>query len=224
MRTEILDKRLQAVASMVRHGSRLADIGTDHAYLPTALVMQGVCPSAIASDVRQGPLESAKHTVETYQLEHLISLRLGNGLETIKPHEADDIVIAGMGGETIAAILEAAPWVRSAAYRLVLQPMTRAEDLHVYLWNSGFAIEQEKTLHDGNHDYMIMTACFTGEKREFSVAQTYIGALHPRRDATYLQHVVNRLRRQAEGIRSSGDVGQADYWQAVAEKIQAYIV
>lgn len=118
----MLDIRLQKVAALVRPGSRLADIGTDHAYLPTALVQRGVCPTAIASDVRPGPVQAARRTVEAAGLNDKIDVRLGDGLEPIRPDEAEDIVIAGMGGETIAAILAAAPWVKDGRYRLICSP------------------------------------------------------------------------------------------------------
>ena len=95
-------------------GTRLADIGTDHAYLPVWLVLEGRVASAIASDLRPGPLQRAKETAKTYGTE--IDCRLCNGLTCITPDEVDTIVIAGMGGETIAAILSAAPWTAMGHY------------------------------------------------------------------------------------------------------------
>ena len=97
-----LDKRISAVAALVRQDSRLADIGTDHAYLPVYLVQAGVCPSAIASDIGAGPLDAARRTVTENGLTSEIALRLGNGLATVSAGEVEDIAIAGMGGETIA--------------------------------------------------------------------------------------------------------------------------
>ena len=134
-----LDQRLSAVAALVRLGSRLADIGTDHAYLPVWLVQNGVCPAAIAADLRPGPLEAARRHVAAAGLEDRISLRLGDGLAPVFPGEADDIVIAGMGGETIAAILAAADWLADARLRLVLQPMSRAEETRRWLLKNGFS-------------------------------------------------------------------------------------
>ena len=118
-----LTPRLQMLANWVPQGARFADIGTDHAYLPVWLMLQGRLHSAIASDLRKGPLERAKETGRTYGAEG-IDYRLANGLADIRPEETDVIAIAGMGGETIAAILEAAPWTADGQHTLLLQPMT----------------------------------------------------------------------------------------------------
>ena len=104
-----LSPRLKMVADLVPQGARLADVGTDHAYLPTALIQEGKIPFAIAADLRQGPLASAKATVRRAGLEGKVAFRLCDGLRGIQPEEADAVAIAGMGGETIAAILAAAP-------------------------------------------------------------------------------------------------------------------
>lgn len=155
----LTNKRLLAVADMVRQGSRVADIGTDHAYLPVHLVENGIAPSAIASDLRSGPCASAAKTVAAAGLTDKISVRQGDGLSSVAAEETDDIVIAGMGGETIAAVLTAAPWVRQERLRLILQPMSKVEVLHRYLMRSGFAIDRELTVQDG-HDYVLLCAHF----------------------------------------------------------------
>ena len=128
MRPIELTPRLQAVAGLVPRGARLADVGTDHAYLPASLLQQGVIDTAVAADLRPGPLDRARATAERYGLTEQISFRLCDGLSGILPEEADTVVIAGMGGETIAAILSAAPWVREEGKRLILQPMSAQED------------------------------------------------------------------------------------------------
>ena len=96
-----LTPRLRTIMEMVPQGVRLADIGTDHALLPVALLRREKIASAIASDIGQGPLESARRTARQFGYEDHVSLRLGPGLTTVQPKEADTIVIAGMGGETI---------------------------------------------------------------------------------------------------------------------------
>ena len=119
-----LTPRLRALAALVPDGAVLADIGTDHAILPVSLLMAGRIPRAIASDIRSGPLDSARRTAERFAMQNRVSLRLGAGLETVAPFEADTVAIAGMGGETIAEILQAAPWTRQGDTLLLLQPMT----------------------------------------------------------------------------------------------------
>ncbi|MBR2406838.1 MAG: SAM-dependent methyltransferase [Clostridia bacterium] len=194
----MLDSRLRLAAQFVRHGSRVADIGTDHAYLPIALVSEGVCPAAIASDVREGPVANARYHVEAAGLSEAISVRLGNGLHTVQPTEADDIVIAGMGGETVAMILEEAPWVRSPHYRLILQPMTRAEKLRAYLFENGFAVCEERVTQVGRHWYTVLCATYTGTVLSADEALCHVGRIPLPEGDGYLQVVENRLVKQQQ--------------------------
>ena len=146
----MLDKRLRCVAGLVRPGSVLADIGTDHAHLPVWLVKEGVCPRAVAADIRIGPAAAARRSVEAAGLEERIDVRVGDGLAPLCPGEADDIVIAGMGGETIAEILAAAPWTRERDVPLVLQPMSSMDDLRLWLERHGYAIVKEDLAREGD--------------------------------------------------------------------------
>ena len=135
-----LSPRLRMVAGLVPPGSRLADIGTDHAYLPAALIQEGTIPAAIAADLRQGPLNRAKATVRECGLTGRVTFRLCSGLEGVRPDEVDAVAIAGMGGETIADILAAAPWTRERDVPLVLQPMSSMDDLRLWLERHGYTI------------------------------------------------------------------------------------
>ena len=138
-----LTPRLRLLADWVPQGARLADIGTDHAYLPVWLLRNGRVSSAIASDLRSGPLSRARETAQTYDVVSSLELRLGNGLSGIAPEETDCVVIAGMGGENIAAILAAAPWTSDGKHALLLQPQTHAENLRRFLMEHGYAIVRE---------------------------------------------------------------------------------
>ena len=138
-----LTPRLRTIMQQVPEGARLADIGTDHALIPTALLRRGVIQSAIASDLREGPLDSAARTAKQFEVEHKLSLRLGGGLQTVKPDEADTIVIAGMGGETIAQILADDAWALDGAHLLLLQAMTAQPYLRQYLAAHGGVIQKE---------------------------------------------------------------------------------
>ena len=158
----MLDKRLRCVAGLVRPGSVLADIGTDHAHLPVWLVKEGVCPRAVAADIRIGPAAAARRSVEAAGLEERIDVRVGDGLAPLCPGEADDIVIAGMGGETIASILGAAPWTKDGRYRLILQPMTRHECLRRFLLTGGFDILSEQIVQEGRRRYLVLACAYTG--------------------------------------------------------------
>lgn len=132
-----LGNRLALCASMVREGTKLADVGTDHAYLPIWLARKGRVSSAIAADVKPLPLRSAEQNIRRYYVEEQVTTRLSDGLRALSPDEADDIVLAGMGGELIIRLIGEAPWLKAGDKRLILQPMTSAEELRRFLERRG---------------------------------------------------------------------------------------
>ena len=138
-----LSPRLKAAADYVRCGKKIADIGTDHAHLPIYLVENGICTSAIGSDVRPGPIANAEINVKNAGFSDKISLRLASGLDKVEPDEADDIIFSGMGGILIAELIEKAPWLKDSDKHLILQPQSHAEILRSYLTQNGFRIEKE---------------------------------------------------------------------------------
>ena len=215
-----LDKRLSAVAALVRPGSRLADIGTDHAYLPVHLIQAGVCPSAIASDIGAGPLDAARRTVTENGLSSKIALRLGNGLATVSAKEIDDIAIAGMGGETIVMILEAAPWVKDVRIRLILQPMTRAEDLRRWLLQNGFSILEEHLIVDGRHLYPVLAAEYTATASCEDDLRIYGGFFTAEEGRPYRQMMAQHLVRKAEGLARGGDSATAEKLKTLSEQLE----
>ena len=168
-----LTNRLRLLADWVPQNARLADIGTDHGYLPVWLSLQGRVVSAIASDLRKGPLERAKETGRLYGAEN-IDYRLANGLAGVQPDEADVIVIAGMGGETIASILNAAPWTSDGAHTLLLAPHTKAEELRRFLMEHGYEICREALVYDRGTIYPVMEV--TAGHMELSLGQLWGGA------------------------------------------------
>ena len=151
-----LTARLQSVADQVPQGAAFADIGTDHAYLPVWLLLNGRIRHAIAADLREGPLNSARETAEQYGVSHQVSFRLCNGLADISADEVDTIAIAGMGGETIASILAAAPWTADGRHTLLLQPMTKVETLRSFLAEHGYAIRREALVREKDTLYTLM--------------------------------------------------------------------
>lgn len=213
------DARLLCAAELVRPGSRMADIGTDHAYLPIYLVESGRCPSAIASDIRKGPAESARKNIAAAGLADRIEVRLGDGLCGIAPDEAEDIVIAGMGGETIAAILQATAWVKDGRYRLILQPMTRPEDLRRWLLTNGFTIDTERVIRDGNHLYTVMAAGYTAAPPVTDEVAYYRGALSADGHA-FLQKEIARLHQKADGCRAAGKADEAARLQQLIDRLE----
>ena len=197
-----LDSRLRLCASFVRQGARVADIGTDHAYLPVWLCANGICPSAIAADINPEPLQSGKRTVEAAHLEDKITLRLSDGLREIAADEADDIVIAGMGGELIARIIGACDYARDPEKRFILQPMTRSEELLRWLCAGGFQILRQDCCVAANKCYTVLLVQYTGENRSYDALYPYLGELRPKENPTHLRFVeghINRLLKQAKG-------------------------
>lgn len=151
-----LTPRLRTILSLVPEGARLADIGTDHALIPVALLRRGKIPFAIASDIGQGPLESAERTARQFDVLENLSLRLGAGLRTVQPEEVDTIVIAGMGGETMIEILQADSWALRRDYLLLLQAMTGQAELRQYLLSQGARVEKEIVCREGRRTYTVM--------------------------------------------------------------------
>lgn len=153
-----LSPRLFKIAALVPDKTVVADIGTDHALLPVFLVATGRCPRAIASDNRPGPLEAARATVRSFGLSGQVDLRLGYGLTVLAPREADVVVMAGMGGETILACLERSPEVLAAVQRLVLQPQAAVGRVRRWLLAHGFRLAEEELVREGDRIYEVMAA------------------------------------------------------------------
>lgn len=196
-----LGVRLSAVAARIRQSARVADIGTDHALLPVWLLQSGRCSSAVASDIGEGPAAAARRTVSGAGLEAAISVRVGDGLAPVEPSEVDDIVIAGMGGETIAEILSAAPWVADARYRLVLQPMSKPERLRAFLAENGFSTVEEDVVSEGERLYTVMTVTFTGERRTLGFAAALMGDIpHSADGVRYMQKLGGRIAEHMAGL------------------------
>lgn len=153
-----LGPRLKAVADFVPPGSIMADIGTDHAYLPVYLVEKGIVPKAIASDNKEGPCEAARKTVATHGLTKNIEVRIGDGLATISAGEITAFAIAGMGGLTMLSILEAAPHIleSSELNAMVLQPQTDSDAVRQWAEKHGWGIVAEELVEEGNKLYEIM--------------------------------------------------------------------
>lgn len=193
--------RLSLCAKMAREGSRLADIGTDHGYLPIALCQSGKIPSALACDINPLPLRSAQKNITRCGLSNKIQTRLSDGLKEVRPDEADDIVIAGMGGELIRDILSAAPWVKDRGKHLVLQPMTHHEDLVQWLYENGFAVERQEAVLDEGKYYTVLSAAYTGEKQTCDLYAALVGKLDlsDENSRGFLSRSLQNLRNKSKG-------------------------
>ncbi len=153
-----LSKRLETVVSYIPENSKIADIGSDHAYLPCYAVNKGIASFAIAGEVVMGPYLSAKKQVEDAQLTKEVEVRLGNGLEVLAPGEVDCITIAGMGGALIASILEAGKDKLSNGPRLILQPNVSASSIRTWLMDNEWSLIGEDILEEDDKLYEIVIA------------------------------------------------------------------
>lgn len=204
MRLE-LSPRLAAVASLVPDGARLADIGTDHAYLPVSLILDGRIEEAIAADLRSGPLDHARRTAGEYGVLERLDFRLCDGLAAIAPQECDTITIAGMGGETIAGILCQVPWTRQA-HRLILQPQSTQNVLRRFLSGNGYAIRSERVVREGERWYPVLLA-EGGQMAPLTPAEEIAGRpetwiFQPERRG-YLEWLFKRTQNQLAGLLRS---------------------
>ena len=208
-----LQPRLAMLASLVPTGASLADVGTDHGYLPVYLLRHGVIAHAIASDINALPLEHARRTADEYGVTRGIDFRLCAGLGDIEAQEVDTVAIAGMGGETIIEILKNAPWTREKT--LLLQPMTKPEVLRVWLSENGYTITQEHLVRDKDTLYAVLIAT-GGESTPLTAAQAYCGiaSVHDPLYGDYAQERITKLTRAAQGLRASN---RADREARIAE-------
>lgn len=205
-----LSPRLRMVAELVPAGARLADVGTDHGYLPAALIQAGKIPSAIAADLRQGPLSRAKATVAEYGLGEHIAFRLCDGLRGLAPEETDCVSIAGMGGETIAHILNDAPWTRARGTPLVLQPMTSFYDLRLWLTEHGYTIRRECLVREGETLYTAWLAQ-AGEGESYTPAELWAGKNTPDPlRGEWLDLWRRKVNRALEGLAKAQQTGAAE--------------
>lgn len=218
----ILTPRLEAVYALLGTGRCVADIGTDHAYLPARLVLDGRFRRAIASDVAPGPLENARRTVDALDLGDRIELRLAPGLSGIKEGEADAASIAGMGGELAGEILLGGP----VPPYCVLQPMSREEKLRALLWENGFSITGEKLAREGERIYVAMGVVRTGEKKDFRASESYIGRVFLDNDPdlarAYLARRKASLRKAETGSAQAGNEEAAALCRQIREEIEEY--
>jgi len=209
-----LSDRLQAVASMVTENSRLADVGTDHGYIPIYLCEMGKIPSAIAMDVKKGPLLRAKMNIERYHMQEKIRTRLSDGVLKLNPDEADSVVIAGMGGTLVMKILEEGKKVLVDVKELVLQPQSELPKVRRFLMENGYVTEREEMVMEDGKYYPMMrvhfdasavshTDSFTEEQElEFRYGKQLLTEKHPvllaylRWEAQIQQDILTQLSGQ----------------------------
>lgn len=165
-----LSQRLQWIADWVPEGGKLADIGSDHALLPSYLADSGRITFSVAGEANQGPYEAARRQIMGSKLEHIVDVRLGDGLAVLKPNEVDCISIAGMGGSLIVNILSAQPEKLEGVRRLILQPNVGEDIVRRWLRREGWALVQEHILQEDGKIYEVLLAeRLSGLVKEYNV-------------------------------------------------------
>lgn len=161
-----LTSRLETIASLVTKGSKVADIGTDHGYIPVHLLKNNIVPFAILADINKGPLDNGKRFVKWNNLLDKVDFRLGSGIAVLNQGEVDEVIIAGMGGILISDILENKKEVAHRLKKLILQPMQAQNKLRMYLLENGYEIIDEVLVREDFRIYEIIVAKYTGKYSE----------------------------------------------------------
>lgn len=151
-----LSERMVHLANMVRLGAVLADVGTDHGYLPIYLVQSGIIRRAFAMDIKEGPLLRAKEHIAAYGLDDYITVRRSDGVCALSPGEADTILIAGMGGDVMLHILKDGEEVIASAKEMILQPQSKIRQVREYLLEKGYGIAAEDMVYEEGKYYSLM--------------------------------------------------------------------
>ena len=209
-----ISPRLLACAQMVSQGAKVADVGCDHGYLSIYLLKQKIATSVIASDIRPGPLESARKNAQKYAVTENLTFCLSAGVECLN-RDFDTLVCAGMGGVTMISILENAPWLKSEAYTLILQCQSKTHLLRRYLLEHGWVIPKETVIRDGRFLYTVMEVRWQPGEGESGPGEAYFPRAlmdNPREEtAGYYRQVLKKLR-----VRVAGHAQNADPWEVQA--------
>ena len=214
-----LSNRLLACCGFVRPGDRVADVGCDHGYLGIHLLQTGMASSVIASDVNEGPLQSACRNAHKYGVKDRISFYLSDGVRSI-PREFDTLVCAGIGADTMISILEAAPWLKDEKYRLILQCQSRRPELRKYLYANGFSIARETLAEDGKFIYPIMEVVYAPAEPltpgGYHITPALLESGSPLLPA-FLERVIGGLKTSVEGLSRTGGEKYEAYAAILAE-------
>ena len=202
-----LSARLRCVAELIDNGSRVVDIGCDHGFLGVYLLHSGKVPLVIASDLREKPLEVARRNAARFGVADRMRFVCADGLQGVSPSDADTVVCAGMGGDAICMILDAAQWLRATSYTLVLQPQSGVPDLRAYLSKNGFAIEREVPVEDHGFLYSAMRVRYIGVCRDIPSGERYMSTAMLRERSPlvkmYWQRMVNSVRKTLQSLQNT---------------------
>lgn len=218
-----ISKRLAAAAAFCRGNVRIADIGTDHAYLPIYLYMKGAATGGVVSDINCGPVERARENLAEYGCFDAFTLQCADGLCNVLSKDVDDIFILGMGGELITRIIRDEPSIENARYRLILQPMTHPEAVRGYLYSKGFEIVAESVVEDDKL-YQIICAEYTGNIQSADDFELLFGKFNLKHPTSELYDLMKHVKI-AYSDRINGKLAagvSCDYERYIIERIDKF--
>lgn len=220
---EYIDERLKAIADMVKPNSRVADIGTDHAYLAIYLIQQEVATWVVASDINQGPFQVARDMVKKHNLENKIDVRLGNGLQTLAPREVDTVCIAGMGGGLIVKILETSPHIIKYLNSVVLQPMNTSIAIRRWLYTHDWSITDECLVESNDIIYEVIKAEPIKDIIPSEVLLEIGPIIAKHRTELFKKYInikITKLKRAIEGMELSQVAKQSNNYHEAKKRLE----
>lgn len=221
-----ISNRLLSCAELITPGSKIADIGTDHAYIPIWLSINKKISHALACDIRIGPLENARKNIKHFHMEKIVETRLSDGLENIAPEETDEIIIAGMGGNMISNILEKCSWKNKSEKKFILQPMKYESKLRSYLASKGYEIKSETAVICAEKIYTVIVAVFTGIPYEISTLEKYIGKIHEHitsESELYIKKQIKSIKNMEKGAIAKKDLIEKAKYEATIEQLESIL-
>ena len=215
---------MKAVESMVLSARPVADIGTDHGFIPADLLMRGICPFAIMTDVNEGPLEKCRQNMTDIGLSaELYDLRLGSGFDPIGSDEAATVIIAGMGGELIRSMFENAPYDTSCFERIVLQPRTHSDELRSFLTESGHRIADYRLAEERGRicEVFVVEPCNAGEYRPDSglISEFLLNKNDPLLPE-FVDRKISSVKSILEALEKSKGYPDKEVWNAMLLQLQ----
>lgn len=219
----MLDIRLQTCFDLVGGEGTVCDVGTDHALLAAELIRSGKCGRVIASDIKEGPLDSARKTVEKYGIADKVELVLSDGLANVPLDGVSDVVIAGMGGETIAEIIGNSTADKPDNIKFILQPMTKVEHLRKKLYEYQYEITGEYAVEDKDKIYVIITAERSADWKQLTESDALYGFFDDNDELgkKYRSHEKERLEKISASLKSAGDINGSQHYAALAQKMES---
>lgn len=221
-----MSNRLELIASYVEDGIGVADVGTDHGYIPVMLAKRGYSGSIFATDINEGPLMKARHNLMQADCENCVELILCDGLDGCEPDKVDTIIVAGMGGDMITGILDRAEWCSRPDIRLILQPVTKPEILRYWLVNNEFVITKETHIEENGTIYQIICAK-PGNDCRYKDSELYIGRYELIKDSACFDKMIDihikRFAAAVDGLRKTKRDG-LDAWLGLTENVLAELI